>query len=891
MTRKSFIYSFIILLFLIPPVISQAQNTASGKVTDASGEGIPYVSVIETGTSNGTTSNAEGYFNLNVSKIPTSLQASFIGFKSSTLTISSATNITIVLHEDNVSLETVIITGNRAKPRTILDSPVPVDNVGVQELKSSGQTSIDHMLTYKIPSYNSTQQTISDATAHFDPADLRGLGPSRTLVLINGKRKNQSALLYINDTPGKGEVGTDMKSIPTAAIERVEVLRDGASAQYGSDAIAGVVNIILKKNVSYSTLSVTSGITTEGDGFNIGADLNTTLSVGKKGYINMTLSYYKQEETNRAGSPGKDNLFGQDETNPWIQKNPDLGMKVGQPKLQKGEIFYNASFPSSKNDNEFYAFGGLNVRKGTSYALYRTPYWIADPHNLLHTPGTEYQGFQPTFETSIQDFFNSAGYKFDFLGFKADLSGTFGLNNVGYTINNTLNIDLGASSPTSFYAGGYQFNSLIGNFDLVRSFGDISMAIGIEARKERFKANAGEEASYAGGGTVSFPGISPANAVDESRNNYGAYVNIDYDITDKFLIGGAYRYEDYSDFGGNSSWKVNARYKLGTKGAIRASYSTGFRAPSLHQINLSNIQTLVSDDSISNQGTFNNHDPVIRDQLGVPQLHAETSKNISAGITFKPMKNLTISTDFYNVKVADRVLFTSTISNDSDDSTINALEQILIDNNITSMKFFINAVNTDTKGVDLVINYNRIALGKGLLGVTLSANWNETKIDGKIKTPTVLATNGYEIFDRKEQSRITSARPKTKVLFGLNYKINKLNIHLNNTYFGKVTWAHTDRGLNGAPLGPGGSLLPTEDSAYDQTFSGKVITDLNLGYQFTKKLTGTFTVNNLLNVYPDTIETKGDFVTDLGGRFKYPWEVNQFGFNGTILKVGLSYQF
>ncbi|PCI32115.1 MAG: TonB-dependent receptor [Flavobacteriaceae bacterium] len=900
MTNKRFIHFVISIILLVSPVISQAQTSASGKVTTASGKGIPFVTIIELGTSNGTISDENGDFDLTVSKIPTSIKASFIGFKSNTVTINSASNISIILQEDNVSLEEVVITGNRAKPRTILDSPVPIDNVGVQELKSSGQTSIDHMLTYKIPSYNSTQQTISDATAHFDPADLRGLGPSRTLVLINGKRKNQSALVYVNDTPGKGEVGTDMKSIPTAAIERVEVLRDGASAQYGSDAIAGVVNIILKKNISYSTVSITSGVTTEGDGFNIGADLNTTLTIGEQGFINFTLSYYRQEETNRAGEPGSDILFEVDGTNPWIQKNPDLGMTVGQPKLEKGEIFYNASFPCSTNENEFYTFGGLNIRKGTSYALYRTPYWVGDPYNLLHAAGTEYQGFQPTFETSIQDFFNSMGYKFDFLGFKADLSGTFGLNNVRYNINNTLNKDLGASSPTEFYAGGYQFNSLVGNFDLVRSFGDISIALGLEARKETFKASAGEEASYYGDSTLgpdsspgaqSFPGIQPSNAVNESRNNMGAYVNLDYDLTEAFLIGGAFRYEDYSDFGSNSSWKINARQKLGSKGAIRASYSTGFRAPSLHQIYLSNIQTLVSGGTISNQGTFNNHNPIIRDELGVPQLHAETSKNISAGITLKPIKNLTVSADFYNVKVDDRVLFTSSVAGDGDDTTTNPVEQILLDNQITSMKFFINAVNTNTKGVDLVVSYRNMNVGNGMLDMTLSANWNETKIDGKIKTPEILAANGYDIFDRKEQSRITSARPKTKVLLGLDYKLNKLNINLNNTYFGEVSWKHQNNGLNGAPLGPGGSLLPTEDSAYDQVFAGKVITDLNFGYQFTKKLSGTFTVNNLLNVYPDVIDTKGDFVTDLGGRFKYPWEVNQFGFNGTIIKAGISYQF
>ena len=854
------------------------------------GAGIPYATIVEESSSNGTTTDEKGNFQFKVSKLPTILIASFIGFETKKKEITSSTNISMTLKEESVGLNEVIVTGNRAKPRTVLDSPVPIDNIGVNELKSSGQTSIDQMLTYKVPSYNASSQTISDATAHFDPADLRGLGPSRTLVLVNGKRKNQSALVYINDTPGKGEVGTDMKSIPTAAIERIEVLRDGASAQYGSDAIAGVINIVLKKNIEYTTLNVNSGITTEGDGFNIGADLNSALNVGENGYVNFTLSYSQQELTNRAGEPGEDNLFGvpaNDPTfGPWLSKNPDLGMTVGQPEMKNGQVFYNAAFPFKNNSGEFYAFGGVSIRKGTSFALYRTPYWVTDPFNLLHEAGTDYNGFQPTFETDIQDFNNSVGVKFDLLGFNADLSGTFGSNSVDYTIGNTLNVDLDASSPTSFEAGGYSFSNLIGNFDLSRSYGDISVAFGAEARKEFFKADAGEPDSYFGGGAQSFPGIQPSNAVDEDRTNYGVYVNLDWDISDAFLIGGAVRYEDFSDFGGNSSWKINSRYKLGAKSALRASYGTGFRAPSLHQIYLSNIQTLVSGGTISNQGTFSNVDPVIRDGLGVPQLHAEQSKNLSAGITLQPVNNLSFSLDFYKINVDDRVLFTGEVGFDgvgeqlSDDgitidniTPTNPVEEILVDYGVTSIKFFVNAVNTETYGADFVANYSNIVLGAGTLAVNLAGNLNKTKINGQINTPQVLAENGYDIFNRKEQARITDSRPKTKILLGFDYKLNDFSAQLNNTYFGEVTWQH-------------GS-----DASKDQTFAGKVVTDINFNYAFSEKLSVNLAVNNLLNVYPDVIDTKGDVVTDLGGRFKYAWEVNQFGFNGTILKAGLSYKF
>ncbi len=873
-------------------------QTVTGTVTDDSSQPLPGVSIIIKGTSTGTTSDFDGKYSISASNGDV-LVFSYVGFDTQEVTVSG--NTVNVIMQAGVALDEIILVGNRAKPRTILDSPVPIDNISVSELRNTGQPTVDKMLAYKVPSFNSTNQTISDATAHFDPADLRGLGPSRTLVLINGKRKNQSALVYINDTPGKGEVGVDLKSIPAAAIERIEVLRDGASAQYGSDAIAGVINMVLKKNVEYTTVNVTTGITTEGDGFTFGADLNTALNVGDNGgYINLTFAYYEQEETNRAGRPGNDVLFGIPADDPtwssWLSANPDLGMTVGQPEIKKFDAFFNAGIPFKNDKGEFYTFGGVTYRTGKSFALYRAPYWISDPFNLLHESGTEYQGFQPTFETKILDNYFTVGTKFKVHGFNVDLSGTHGRNAVDYEVNNSLNRDLGADSPTSFDVGAYSFSNLLANLDVSRNFDQISVTFGAEFRSERFVAEAGDDASYynptGSGAAQSFPGLQPSNAVRATRDNFGVYASLDWEPTEDFLIGGAVRYEDFSDFGDNTSWKVSGRYTLAEgKGAIRASYGTGFRAPSLHQIYLSNVQTLVSGGTVSNQGTFNNVDPIIRDGLGVPQLTAETSKNISAGITYKPVSNLSLSVDFYNVKVDDRVLFTGEIGFDGDDTTTNPVEQILLDNSITSLKFFVNAVNTETTGVDVVANYRNIELGNGKLAVTLAANFNETKIKGQIETPDLLAANGYEIFNRKEQSRITSSRPKSKVILGFDYEISKWNFILNNTYFGEVSWQHSNNGLNGAPLGPGGSILPTEDSAYDQTFAGKTITDLIINYEISDKFIIYGSANNLLNVYPDVIDTKGDFVTDLGGRFKYPWEVNQFGFNGTILNAGIIFKF
>ncbi|MCK4561395.1 MAG: TonB-dependent receptor, partial [Flavobacteriaceae bacterium] len=600
--------------------------------------------------------------------------------------------------------------------------------------------------------------------------------------------------------------------------------------------------------------------------------------------------------TNRAGKPGEDVLFGVSANNPtwgdWLSDNPDLGMTVGQPDMQKGEFFINAGIPFKNGNGEFYGFAGLTFRKGKSFALFRAPYWVPDPHNLLHDSGSEYNGFQPTFETDIFDSMDGLGVKFGLGEFKVDISGTFGINTVDYTIGNTLNPDLGAASPTNFNAGAYKFQNLIGNIDVSRNFGNIGLAFGVEARTEQFTVEAGELDSYSGGGAQSFPGLQPSNALKEDRSSLGAYGDVEWDITEAFLLGGAIRYENFSDFGSNTSWKLNGRYKLGDNGAIRASISTGFRAPALHQIYLSNIQTLVSGGTVSNQGTFNNVDPVIVDGLGVPALKAETSNNISAGITYKFTRNFYISLDYYNIKVDDRVLFTGEIGYQNGgpgDPNNNPVEEILDQYDVTSLKFFTNAVDTKTNGIDIVASYNNIELGSGILGATLAFNWNETEIVGNITTPPILEQNGYEIFNRKEASRIESSRPKTKATLGINYDLNKFHASLNNTYFGEVTWKHSNNGLNGGDFGNG--PIPINDEDFDQTFGGKIITDLIVRYDISEKFAISATVNNLFNVYPDVIDTKGDFVTDLGGRFKYPWEVNQFGFSGTIIKAGITFRF
>lgn len=903
--KQKNITSYWAVTLLLLPCFLFAQTTITGSAKTTDGAAISFANVLEKGTTNGAVADIDGNFVLTVETLPTTLVVSYVGYGTEQMEVNLDRADFVLTQGDE--LDAVVIVGNRSKPRSVLTSVVPIDNIQTSELKLTGQPTLDKMLAYKVPSFNSTNQTVSDATAHFDPADLRGLGPSRTLVLINGKRKNQSALVYINDTPGKGEVGVDLKSIPAAAVERVEVLRDGASAQYGSDAIAGVINMVLKEGYEYSTVNLDGGVTTEGDGFNIGANVNTGVKVGDKGgFLNLTAGYYHQDTTNRAGEPGDDVLFGvqadDSDWGDWLAANPDLGMTIGQPQIDKYDAFYNFGLPLNDGKMKFYTFGGLTYREGTSYAVYRTPYWVPDPSNLLHDAGTEYQGFQPTFETTITDNNHTVGLEFSALGFDVDVSGTYGRNGVDYMVNNSLNPALGAQSPTSFEVGGYAFSNTILNLDVSRNLNDlVSIAFGAEYKEDLFSSKAGQEESYVDGGAQSFPGLQPSNEVSESRSNLGAYASIDYEATDKLLVTGAARYENFSDFGDNTSWKLGGRYILGdNRGAIRASVGTGFRAPSLHQIYLSNVQTLVSGGTISNQGTFNNVDPIIREGLEVPQLTAETSNNISAGITYKITPQFSIAIDGYQIEVEDRVVFSGEIGFDGEEGT-NPVEQILLDNSITSLKIFTNAVDTKTQGVDIVANYRNMEIGSGTLNATFAANFNKTEITNEdvdpttaglqVEAPGLIGENGYDILNRKEQSRIESSRPQTKMLLGLDYQLDKFNVALNNTYFGEVTWQHSNNGLNGAPLGPGGSSLPVADSDYDQTFGGKVITDLIIRYDFSSAINARISINNLLNVYPDEIDTKGDFVTDLGGRFKYPWEVNQFGFNGTMVSVGLQYRF
>ena len=835
MTRIQIKNFALVVLFFIP--FFAIAQTITGTVKDKDGEAIPFVKVVEDKASNKTTTKEDGSFSLRVSILPTKLIVRAIGYKEVIVSVTNTKNLSITLEREELGLENAMSVGNPTKSRNVIDSPVATSYISMADIQATGKISLEEVLSYSLQSFNATNQVNADVSSHYDVADLKGLGASRMLVLVNGKRKNLSAITHINDTYGKGEVGTDLKSIPVAAIDHIEILREGASAIYGSDAMAGVINIVLKKQTDVIAVNYKVGITLDGDGMESGGDVNGTFANKDGAYVNYTINVRYQDYINRAGEPGKDDLFGIPSSNSWIKENADLGMTVGTPRMLTGNVYFNGAKPLKNGKGELYATIGGEVRKGKTFLMGVAPYMAMDADNLYNG-----QGYTPEFKTDVIDNMSVAGIKYKTNGFNIDFSGTFGINDVAIFLDESLNPDMELDSPKSFDNGGYRFQNTIANLDVTKSFDALNLAFGAEYKIESFKTKQGELDSWFNSGSIGFTGIKHQNKVSEDRNSFGAFLGLDYDISDEFLIGAAARYDDYSDIGDQVSYKANARYKFADKGVVRASYGTSFRAPALQQ-------------QFTNY-TQNNSTIILsqaqRTALGFDNLKAETATNMNVGFFVTPMKNLNIGLDYYKVDIKNRVVLTSAIS---------APSYFGMDR-----KAFINAIDTETQGIDFTAKYDNIRFSKGVLGFSLAANWNNTEI---VKKPTSLAT--ANIFNRTERSRVETGRPSVRGSLGVNYAQDTWDVSLNNNYFGDVTWQHAT------------------DETKDQTFAAKFLTDILVNYQYSKKISFNLALNNILNVYPD--ELSGNAGLDFGGRFVYPTQVNQFGINGANVRAGISLRF
>lgn len=752
-------------------------------------------------------------------------------------------------------LQDIVMVGSRSLPRSSANTALPVDNFDSKALKSTGQLTFDKALQYRVPSFNTINTPVNDATTLLDPYEIRNLGPSRTLVLINGKRKNLSSLLYVQFSPGRGETGADLSAIPPDAIKRVEILRDGASAQYGSDAIAGVMNVILKDRYEYSSLSFNGGVTSKGDGGNYGMAYNSGANIGSKGFVNYTIDFSQQNNAVRSGIidvPTEIATFGGDPTSDaairaYLLQYPTGNNKNGTGEITAAKFNYNLALPISDN-TMFYSNGALVAKKAISNANFRTSYWRGDPYNLLHTPGSTYIGYNPTFEGDMIDYNATLGLKSEKNGWKQDVSFTMGGNQQLYTVENTLNRGLGAKSPTSFKPGGFKFTNLIGNYDVSKSVTDnFSIGFGTEIRQETFKIIAGDTASYVAEGANSFPGIRQENATTNSRFNFGGYFDASLDVSKEFLINGTVRAERYSDFGSAFVWKTSSRYKIaGDKFVIRASASTGFKAPTLHQIYAQSTQNSFAGGTIVLSGLFNNRSKQAL-ALGIPLLKAEKSNNYTVGFGISPNKKLSITLDYYNITIKERIVYSSSITTEDRKLAVPQTElgRILKGNSVgagnfdlESVQFFINGIRTRTQGLDFVANYKNFKLGDGSMGINLAGNYMlKNEIIGTPNDPAAIKSSGSTILSTQIKSLLTESRPRYKAVLGMDYHIKKFSVNLNNTLFGPTKFQDLDNG---------GSIM----NNIKQVFKSAMVTDLNLGYDFTDKVNFSITINNLFNVLP-----------------------------------------
>ncbi|WP_338501510.1 TonB-dependent receptor [Sphingomonas kaistensis] len=800
----------------------------------------------------------------------------------------------------------IVVTGSRSQQaRSNVDTAAPVDVVNSEQLAETGQVEVAQMVNFVAPSFNSAKQTIANGTDHIDPATLRGLGPDQTLLLLNGKRQHTTALVNVNSTVGRGSVGYDMNAIPAAAIERIEVLRDGAAAQYGSDAIAGVINIGLKRRDHGIEWRNQAGITKQGDGELLQSSVNAGFGLGDSGFLNATALFIDRGYTDRSGVynntvylaplpatrfPGFSfsvpltaaEIARQQQDDALVQqRNFDRkGMIVGNSAAKTYSGFLNAGLPVGGWDA--YAFGGWTHRDGRAAGFYRYP---NNPRtsNLTLFP----DGYLPFIETGIDDYTAAVGIR---RGGRNDLvidiSSKFGGNQIKFDVDNSINASLGNATPTHFYAGKLTFQQFTNNLDVSKTFDGLfgtrtfNVAGGVELRFDRYGIGAGQPESYLdynppgtpaaqikASGVQVFGGFRPDNEVNETRRAVGVYLDLESDITERLLVSTAARYENYSDFGGNLSGKLVGRYKLTDAIALRGGVNRGFRAPSLHQRFFSSVSTqFITVNGVNQQRevTTVRNDSEIARRLGVPSLKPETSWSYSVGATLTLGRALNVTADAYQIDIKDRIVISGRFSN-----TIPALAQFFAGTNVTEAQFFTNAIDTRTRGLDVVATsvHN---LGAGKLTGSLALNLNKTKIQGDVRTPPQLSGFGETLLNREERGRIEVNQPRSKIIGTLVYERGAVTARVAATRFGPI------------------STIAPQLPEQDQTFRAKIVTDASIAYRFSPAVELQVGANNIFDVYPDKV---ADPRLTNDGTVPYSRFATQFGFNGASYFAAVNFNF
>lgn len=914
------------LLLLLPllfiATIAFGQKTVTGKVTDDNGLPLAGVSVKSKKTGKGTITASDGTYRITINA-DDELEFSFVGYTTQTSS-TGAGEVNITLKLGDKGLTEVVLVGTRRLGRVKTETTAPVDVINVgQTTAPTARMDLTSVLNYTAPSFNYNKQSGSDGADHIDLATLRGLGPDQTLVLVNGKRRHQTAFVAVFGTRGRGASGTDLNAIPAFAIDRVEILRDGASAQYGSDAIAGVINLITKKNIG--KVSATMGWAGyhdpkfntayeenlfsqyehagKVDGNSFSTNVNFGLALGKKGgYFNATYDVLTTGKTFRQAL--KNDNYETDEDalplNIYRRGNGDAGLKSFGG-------FYNLELPG-KNVT-LYAFGGHNHKSSDAYAFTRN--FSARPDRFPTQPNGDLifvpsimrvaddgeVWYSPHIQTKINDVSVTGGLKGVCHNWNWDLSNTTGRNNFHFYGDKTFNASY-ASNYNHFDDGGFSFLQNTVNLNVSREFSSrFNLGAGGEYRYENYKIYAGEEASYRNydlsgdkaTGAQGFPGYQLADVVNAKRHVVGGYADVEYDATPEWLINLAARAENYSDFGFTHNYKLATRYKASSDINIRASVSTGFRAPSLQQINFSSSFTTVQAGNISEVKIAPNYSSLAK-SAGIPDLTQEKSVSASLGFTWKATADLSVTLDGYWTKIKDRVVLSGQFDGSDPDLDAGLRAQMAL-LNVGLAQFFANAVNTSNYGVDVVVDYTK-KIGSNRIKLLFAGNLQNMKID-KINVPAKLSGSEFlrkTFYSDREEKFLLASAPKVKATATFEYGIRKLTLGTRLTYFGKVTllgYGQDGLGINPTvPLDNGSGDVPDEF-----VYGGKLVNDIYLSYPMGTKVTLFAGADNVLNTHPDFGVAAGAkgwaYNTETGG----PWDAVQMGSNGRRLFVRLAFSF
>lgn len=753
--------------------------------------------------------------------------------------------------------QNVIVTGTRALKRTVSDSEAPVDVLTAKDLQASGSTELGDALNRLLPSLNFPRPAVADGSSAVRPAQLRGLSPDQTLVLVNGKRLHTTAVVNVNGTAGRGSSPADLNTIPLASIDRIEVLRDGTAAQYGSDAIAGVINIILKKGADGGVVNVGGGQFSQGDGgqYNISANIGATLA--ENGWIRLTAEQKRLGSTNRSLP---------DYRNPLEPKYGQITQQQGDPRVQQTSAGLNAVLPLAGN-LELYGFANLSHRSADAAATWRTAYTSGTTLRSALYP----QGFLPNEASTGDDVSSVFGIRGRNDGWRWDLSANYGSNDFSLDVTNTANLSLGASSPTRFYAGKLSNIQSALNFDAAREIelpglpNPVTLAVGAEYRRDQYKIGAGEPNSYYGSGAQGFSGFQPSNSGDFQRHGNAIYADLETELTSQLSATVAIRHESYSDFGDVSSGKLSARYEVSPALAFRAAVSNGFRAPSLAQqhytISTTNLVTINGSSQLVDTGTFG-VGTASAQALGAQPLRAEKSRNYSFGTVLQPTSNWNVSVDAYQIEIDHRILYSGNLVLPASLQAVLAKQGVLVG----AARYFANALDTRTRGIDIVSTYQLALAGGDKLGLTLGFNRNYTSVSNIAANPAVLAANNLTLIDRQTILRATETAPSNKIVLGADYSSGVWLWHGQLTRYGSF-------------------VSPQNNPALDQTYSANLVADVSGSYR-TGRWTLSAGIDNLTNKYPDQVTSTGNL--NSGGTLPYS-TFSPYGFNGRFVYAKAAY--